>query len=79
MEGSTKDDLVVRGRSIDIYKGKFFSRNSKLKGRYKYHVQSTRRCWKCSKVGNYKRDLNSKEMEVSTGSDKKQSTEIKMT
>jgi hypothetical protein len=29
MEGSTKDDLVVRGRSIDRNKGKLYSRNSK--------------------------------------------------
>jgi hypothetical protein len=29
MEGSTKDALVVRGRSIDRDKGKLYSRNSK--------------------------------------------------
>jgi hypothetical protein len=72
MKGSTKDELVVRGRPIDIDKGKFFSRNSKSKGRYKSHVQSTtRRCWKCGKVGHYKRDCKSKEKKSSTRSDEK--------
>jgi hypothetical protein len=44
MEGSTKYALVVRGRLIDKDKGKFFGRKSKLKGRYKSHVHSMRRC-----------------------------------
>ena len=47
MEGSTKDALVVRGRLVDKDKGKFFDRKSKSKGRYKYYIQFTRRCWKC--------------------------------
>jgi hypothetical protein len=38
MEGSTKDALVVRGRSIERDKGKLSSRNFKSKGRYKSHV-----------------------------------------
>jgi hypothetical protein len=46
VEGSTKDSLVVRGRSINKDKGKFSDRNSKSKGRYKSLVQSTRICWK---------------------------------
>jgi hypothetical protein len=78
MEGSTKDDLMVRGRLVDRDKGKFSGRKSKLKGRSKSHVQSTRRCWKCSKVGNYKRDCKLKEMEVSTRYDEKHLTERKM-
>jgi hypothetical protein len=56
MEGSTKDALMVRGRLIDRDKGKFSGRKSKLKGRSKSPVQSMRRCWKCGKVGHYKRD-----------------------
>jgi hypothetical protein len=79
MEGSTKDALVVRGRPVDRDKGKFSGRKSKSKGRSKSLVQSTRRCWKCGKVGNYKKDCKLKVMEVSTGSDEKQSTERKMT
>jgi hypothetical protein len=37
-----------------------------------------RRCWKCGKDGNYKRDYNSKEMEVHIGSDEKHLTKRKM-
>jgi hypothetical protein len=74
MEGWTKDALVVRGRSVSRDKGKLSSRNSKLKGRYKSHVHSTRICWKCGKVGHYKRDCKSKAMEVNIGSHKKKST-----
>jgi hypothetical protein len=75
MEGSTKDALVVRGRPIDREKEKFSSRKSKSKGRYKSQVQSKiRRCWKCCKVGNYKRDYKSKATKTSTGYDEKQMT-----
>jgi hypothetical protein len=35
MKGSTKHDLVVRGRSFERDKGKYSSRNSKSKGRSK--------------------------------------------
>jgi hypothetical protein len=66
MEGSTKDALVVRGRPINRDKGKFSGRKSKSKGRSKSLIQLTRRCWKCGKVGHYKRDYKSKAMEVST-------------
>jgi hypothetical protein len=79
MEGSTKDALVVRGRPVDRDKGKFSDRKSKSKGRSKSHVQSTRRCWKCSKARHYKRDCKSKAIEVSTRFDEKQLTERKMT
>jgi hypothetical protein len=66
MEGSTNDELVVRGRPIDIDKGIFSGRNSKSKGRSKSSTQSMRRCWKCGKARNYKRDYNSKETVAST-------------
>jgi hypothetical protein len=79
MEGLTKDALVVRGRPLDRDKDKLSCRNSKSKGRSKSPTQSTRRCRKCGKVGHYKRDCKSKVMEVSTGSNEKQSTERKTT
>jgi hypothetical protein len=71
MEGSTKDALVVRGRLIDSDKGKLSGRNSKSKGRSKASVESTRRCWKCSKDGHYTNDCKSKVMEVNIVSDEK--------
>jgi hypothetical protein len=71
IEGSTKDALMVRGRPFERDKGKFSSIKSKSKGRSKYHVQPTRRCWKCGKDGHYKRDHKLKEMEVSTRYDEK--------
>ena len=51
MEGLTKDALVVRGRPIEKYKGRFYGRKFKSKGRSKSPVQSKRRCWKCGKDG----------------------------
>jgi hypothetical protein len=38
-----------------------------------------RRCWKCGKFGHYKKDYKLKVIEVSTGSDGKNSTERKTT
>jgi hypothetical protein len=65
MEGLTKDALMVRGHRLNRDKGKFSSRKSKLKGRSKSLVQSMRRCWKCGKVGHYKRDCKLKVTEIS--------------
>jgi hypothetical protein len=42
MEGLTKYDMVVRGRLIDRYKGRFSGRNFKSKGRSKSPTQSMR-------------------------------------
>jgi hypothetical protein len=39
MEGSTKDALVVRGRSVDRDKGRFYVRKFKSKSRSKSLVQ----------------------------------------
>jgi hypothetical protein len=79
MEASTKDALVVRGRSVDRDKGKFSGRKFKLKGRSKSPVHSTRRCWKCGKIGHYKKDYKSRVMEVNTRFDEKRSNERNMT
>jgi len=62
MEGFTKDALMVRCRTIDIYKGKLSDRKSTSKGRYRSPVQLMRRCCKCDKARNYKRECNSKAM-----------------
>jgi hypothetical protein len=67
MEGSTKDALVLRGQPVDREKGKFSSIKSKSKGIFKSPIHSTtRRCYKCSKVGHYKRECKSKETKSST-------------
>jgi hypothetical protein len=79
MEGSTKYASVVRGRSIDKDKGTFFGTNFKSKGISKSPLQSTRRCWKCDKDGNYIKDCKSKETKFSDGPDEKQSTKRKTT
>jgi hypothetical protein len=63
--GPTKRDLVVSGRLVERDKGKFSGRKSKSKGTSKSLVQSTRRCWKCDKVGHYKKNCKSRAMEVS--------------
>ena len=44
MEGSTKYASVIRDRLVNIDKGKFSSRNSNSKGRYKSLVHSTSKC-----------------------------------
>jgi hypothetical protein len=62
MEGSIKVDLIMRCQPVNRDKGKFFDRNSKSKGRSKSEIQLMRRCWKCDRVGNYKRDYNLKEI-----------------
>jgi hypothetical protein len=77
-EGLTKDALVVIGRPIDRDRENISSRKSMLKSKSKSYVQSMRRCCKCDKVGNYKRDYKSKAMEFSTGSDEKELTKIKV-
>jgi hypothetical protein len=71
MEGSIKYSLVVRGQLIERDKGKLSGRNSKSKSGFKSSVQSTRRCWKCGKYRDYKKDCKSREIEVSMGSDEK--------
>jgi hypothetical protein len=71
MEGSNKYSLLVRAQLVERDKGKLFNRKSKLKGRSKFLVQSTRRCWKCGKVGHYKKDCKLRVMEGSTRSDEK--------
>jgi hypothetical protein len=74
MEGSTKDDMVVRGRLVDKDKGRFSGTKFNSKGRDKSSVHSMRRCWKCDKCRNYKKDYKSKETKFSVGSNEKQST-----
>lgn len=74
MEGSTKDDLMVIGWLVGRGKRNSSRQRSKSKGRSKSLRQSTRKCWKCGKVGNLKKDCKSKIADKRQGSKKNQST-----
>jgi hypothetical protein len=71
MEGLAKDDLMVRGRLVEKYKG-FSDINFMSKGSSESLIQSMRRCWKCIKVGNHKRHYKLKEDEIGSIFDEKQ-------
>lgn len=64
MEGSTPEELLVRGQFISRNKGKPSSVRSKLGGKSRSRLtspgQSTRRCWTCGNPGNDKKDYKSK-------------------
>ena len=59
MEGSIKDSLVVRGQLLDLDKGKSSRGRSRYKTRSNHMVKSTRKHWKCGKVGHCKKDCSS--------------------
>lgn len=73
MEGSTKDALSVRiVRPIDEGNAKSFKGRSR--GRLKSTGKSTRKCWKCGKVGHFKKDYSVKTTDKRKGFDESQST-----
>ena len=75
MEGLNPKALLVRGRSISRNKGKPSNGRSKSRGKSRSRssstspVQSTRRCWTCGKLGNYKKDCKLKGVHTSKDSD----------
>ena len=83
MEGSTPEELLVRGRSIRKKKGRPSSGRSKSRGNSKWRstspAQLTRRCWECGKTRQYKRDCKSKGVETNKDSKEIQLTGIKLT
>ena len=67
MEELTHDVLMVRGQLVQKGRGKYSSKKSKLRGRYKSKLRSLgpsmRRCLKHGKVGHYDRYCKSKAVE----------------
>ena len=61
------DALFVRGLPRDRNKNKGYVGRFKCKGRSKSLGKGIRKCWTCGKVGNYKKDCRSKNVEKANG------------
>ena len=77
MDNHSMDLLYVRGRPQERNKNKGSGGRSKSKGRTKSPGKGIRKCWKCSKVGHYKKDCRSKNVEKAKGYEDTPSTEAK--
>jgi hypothetical protein len=69
MDGHSTDALFVRGHTQDRNPGKTSGWRSKSTGRSKCPGKSLRKCSKCGKTGNYKKDCKSKKVEKPKGFD----------
>ena len=63
MDNHSLDKLSVTGRPHERNKNKGYGGGSKYKGRSKSLGKGIRKCWTCGKVGNYKKDCRSKNVE----------------
>jgi hypothetical protein len=70
-------DLFVRGHQKDRNTNNSLSGRSKFKGRSKYPRKSLRKCKKCGKLGNYKKDCRSKKFDKAKVSDDSSSSYTK--
>jgi hypothetical protein len=77
MDGHSTDALLVRGHTQDRNPSKPSRWGSKYTGRSKSPGKYLRKCWKCGKIGHYKKDYKSKKVEKPKGSDSTSSTEEK--
>jgi hypothetical protein len=59
--------LSIRGCILDRNKNKSLNGRSKSRGRSKYLGKSLKKCWKCSKVGHFKKDCRSQIVERGKG------------
>jgi hypothetical protein len=77
MDGHNTDALFLRGYTQDRNLGRTLGWKSKSIGRSKSLGKYSRKCWKCGKTWNYKKDCKSKKVEKPKGSDSISSTEAK--
>jgi hypothetical protein len=71
MDNQSTYSLSIIGRTLDTNTNKSYSGKSKSLGK------SLKKCWKCGKVGNFKKDFRSKSIERGKGSDDAPSTKGK--
>jgi len=64
MDIQRTNSFSIRGHTLDRNKNKSSSGRSKYRGRSKYLGKSLNKCWKCGKVGNFKKDCKSKSVDI---------------
>jgi hypothetical protein len=77
MDSHSTDALFIKGHPQDRNPDKPSGGRSKSTSRSKSPGKSLRKCWKCGKIGNYKKYCKSKKVDKPKGSDSNSSTEEK--